>query len=121
MESGVGTRRQRSSMAMVRKLAEESLHTVVFLSIWGGGARVGGWRERRRERIAAKSGKNEQSPPCVRQNMGTGPVYRARSVYWARPIFFFFIYMRKFAQVCNIPLNFWTVVWKYLSHQMNEN
>jgi hypothetical protein len=51
------------------------------------------------ERLAAKSRKNEQSPPCVRKNMGTGPVYWARSVYWARPIFFFFIYMRKFAQV----------------------
>ncbi|KAM0845853.1 hypothetical protein ACQ4PT_056088 [Festuca glaucescens] len=41
---------QRSSTAMVRKLAEESLHTVVFLSIWGGGAGVGEWRERRRPR-----------------------------------------------------------------------
>jgi hypothetical protein len=60
--------------------AEDSLPTVVFLSIWGGGAGVGEWGMDRAaapaEPLAARSQKNEGIPTrtrCRRQLMGLGP------------------------------------------------
>jgi hypothetical protein len=73
-------------MAIVRKLAEESLHTVVFLSIWGGGAGVGEWRERRWLNLSQQCHARTRNPHQLRSAHD-----RAGAVYWAWPIYFFLL------------------------------
>ncbi|KAM0828890.1 hypothetical protein ACQ4PT_067237 [Festuca glaucescens] len=72
----------------VRKAAEETLSTVVFLSIWGGGAGVGEWTKRRRQRNLSQQGhgrtkRNPHLLPLWSAAHGAGPVY------WAGPVYFF--------------------------------